>query len=101
MDKINDKMLEDSAEMRKMRAKRIPRWPQEGPRRPLEGPRWPQEGPRWPQEGPKRAQDDAKMAQDRARYGDLRLRRPNVKNLQKLKENAGFGRVQGHRRGSK
>ena len=38
------------------------------------------------QEGPKRAQDHAKMAQDRAGYAKVRLRRPNAKNIQNLKE---------------
>ena len=83
VEKIRDKMRLDAAKIRKMRAKRTPRWPQEGPR-------WPQEGPRWPQEGPKRAQDDDKMAQDRAGYAKFWLRRPNVNNLQKPKENKRF-----------
>ena len=83
IDTISDKMRQDGANMRKLTATRTPRWLQEGPR-------WPQEGPRWPQEGPKRAQDDANRAQDRDKYANLRLRRPNVKNLQKPKENLGF-----------
>ena len=78
-----------------------PGWPQGGPqealrgpkmatRRPQRVPRWPQESPRRPQNGHKRGQDGAKIDHHRSRESKLKPRGPNVKNLQKQKENQCF-----------
>ena len=55
-------------------------------RRPQRAPRWPQEDPNRPRNGLKRGQDEAKIDHHRSRESKLKPRRPNVQNLQKLKE---------------